>query len=744
VVSRDADNPDPAPGPAQPGSPTLRLVRGPKRPAAAPTPPPALSAAPDARSLLRAIRRRWLLAVSIGALAAVGVAGALLVLLPQKYVAIATVQITAFPDMYGPNAYKPDFQVKLKTLPKRFRSRDVLLKALDQDRVRNLGIIRQHPDILAVITWLEDNLVIETQNDNELVTVSLPGDAPEELVVLLDTLTASYLSIVNGKEQEDREQKTKKLEKVAADVQRKIDAKEIEKLALTGGKATGSNELAMIYGAKIGQLGQSRNVLASLYQDLTKARARVKAIQDGRKPLTREDIPEHALTQVIEQDTVVRARLAQLGDMYRLIAKMDINGMSRLDPSRRAIEGKMAGLHEQLAKYREHVAGDVMKSYQKKLDAELAKELRTVQADVPALIKLLENQEKDVKALEAETSRIGFTTAQYERLKRELDTLSTELKSVDQQLEGRKLDQQSDPRVTKGPDAIWQVKDGKRRSLMLTALPLLALVGGVALVGLLEFRARRIDSAEEVAVGLGMRVVGAVPPLSARGGQYLAGEETYDHNLIESIDALRTTLLRSAREEPTKVVMVTSAVSGEGKTTLASNLAVSLARAGRRTLLIDCDLRRPALHQLFEQTLQPGFSEVLLGEMELADAVRPTTTDDHLWLLPAGQWDREVIQELAREGVGQLFKKLEQEFDFVVVDSHPVLPATDSLLLGQHADAVLVSLLRNVSQAPRVYAAYQRLATLGIRVFGAVVNGMPGEGYTGGCHYRYSKESVAA
>src|SRR5262249_52675958 len=154
----------------------------------------------------------------------------------------------------------------------------------------------------------------------------------------------------------------------------------------------------------------------------------------------------------------------------------------------------------------------------------------------------------------------------------------------------------------------------------------------------------------------------------------------------------------------------------EGKTTLASNLALSLARAGRRTVLVDCDLRRPAAHQLFEQTLQPGFSEILLNEVELCEAVRPTTTDECLWLLPAGQWDREVIQELARDGLADIFDRLREEFDFVIVDSHPVLPATDALLIGQHVDAVLVSLLRDVSQSPRVYAACQRLATLSIRV----------------------------
>ncbi len=237
-----------------------------------------------------------------------------------------------------------------------------------------------------------------------------------------------------------------------------------------------------------------------------------------------------------------------------------------------------------------------------------------------------------------------------------------------------------------------------------------------------------------------------MPALSqASQKQFTGGEDQpYDHQLVESIDSIRTMLLRHAGAEGTQVVMVTSAAAGEGKTTLASNLALSLARAGRRTLLVDCDLRRPGLHQLFEQTLQPGFSETVLGEVDLPDAVRPTTTDENLYLLPAGQWDREVLQELARDSVRVVFERLRQEFDFVVVDSHPILPATDSLLIGQHADAVMVSVLQGVSQSPRVYAAQQRLATLGIRIFGAVVSGVSNETCASGTHYQYTAPPVAA
>src|SRR5262249_60175754 len=114
----------------------------------------------------------------------------------------------------------------------------------------------------------------------------------------------------------------------------------------------------------------------------------------------------------------------------------------------------------------------------------------------------------------------------------------------------------------------------------------------------------------------------------------------------------------------TRVVMVTSGTTGEGKTTLAGHLASSLARAGRKTLLIDGDLRSPSAHQLFELPMQPGFSEVLLGEVEMTDALQPTTLDG-LWLMAAGQWDREVLQALARDGLEGIFEKLQEEFDFL-------------------------------------------------------------------------------
>ena len=252
---------------------------------------------------------------------------------------------------------------------------------------------------------------------------------------------------------------------------------------------------------------------------------------------------------------------------------------------------------------------------------------------------------------------------------------------------------------------------------------LVALAAGCLGVGWWEFRRRRVRSPEEVSTGLGIRVVGAVPASADVEAIINAPpeEELDGHLVLESVDAIRTLVLNSARQDATRVLMVTSAEGGEGKTTLACHLASSLSRAGRRTLLIDGDLRQPAVHQFFKAPVQPGFSEVLLGEVDTVDAIL-ATNQDGLLVMPAGHWDREVIQSLARGEATGMLEKLKEEFDFIVVDSHPVLAATDSLSIGEAVDAVILSVLRNVSQTPRVYAAAQAAANLGIRVLGAVVN----------------------
>ena len=265
-------------------------------------------------------------------------------------------------------------------------------------------------------------------------------------------------------------------------------------------------------------------------------------------------------------------------------------------------------------------------------------------------------------------------------------------------------------------------------------------------ISLWEFRRQRVTSVDEVVQGLGIKMIGTVPALpSRRQLQMIRTNGAPDYNwqsiLTESVDTARTMLLHLARSESLKVVMVTSAMSGEGKTSLSSHLAASLTRSGRKTLLLDADLRKPSIHRLFGVHRSPGLCELLRSEIELAETIQ-TTPAPGLSLIPAGACDDFALQALAHGNFQRICEQLRAEYDFVVVDSAPVLPVADSLLVAHHVDAVVFSILQDVSHLPKVHAAHQRLQMLGIRMLGAVVSGTHVDSY--GPDYQYSRQAVNA
>jgi polysaccharide biosynthesis transport protein len=306
-------------------------------------------------------------------------------------------------------------------------------------------------------------------------------------------------------------------------------------------------------------------------------------------------------------------------------------------------------------------------------------------------------------------------------------------KRIGNELEILNVELQAPPRVRLIETAeLPRTKDEPNRLKKVGMAGLGTLAAVLGCVSLWEFRARRIDSVDEVVRGLGLRLVGALPARPEWNGLRGASEarvQQWESQMVESVDAARTALLHASAVESIRVVMVASAVGGEGKTSLACHLAASLARAGRRTLLVDGDLRRPAVHQMFDLPAGPGLSEVLRGEAGLDDVIRPVSATG-LGVIPAGRCDGKVVRALAREDLRALLGRLRQRYDFVVIDSAPVLPVADALLIGQHVDAVLFSILRGVSRVPTVYAAYERLSSLGIRQLGAVVTGAPCDLYS--------------
>jgi capsular exopolysaccharide synthesis family protein len=459
--------------------------------------------------------------------------------------------------------------------------------------------------------------------------------------------------------------------------------------------------------------------------------AREKAVE---KAVTEPTLSPAMLKEALEADLTGRQLLLRVNQLQDLVSEYQHSALRDDEPSLKKAQSMLEETKKNLEIRRVELRPDVMERLKQKNQNDNQATLAQIETEVALLMEQEKKIRGEVEALEKEADKVGTSSTELEMLRAEVQRDDKVATRVGDELDVLKIELRSPPRVTLNQESAIQKKDIKRFVLALILGPLVALVGVCLAVAWIEFRGRKIQGSDEVMRGLGMRVVGAVPalPYRVRSRPTAANQGAAGNSLLESIDGIRTVLLRDATVQETRIIMVTSAVSGEGKTTLASHLAGSLARSGRRTLLIDCDLRHPAVHQLFELPLSPGFSEAVLGEMHVVEVIRPTTIKG-LSVISAGQWDREVMQIMTREEVVGIFEKLKAEYDFIVMDSHPILAATDGLVIGQYADAVLLSLLRDVSQTPRVYAACQRLATLGIRVLGAVVNGTKRDDLLGSC-----------
>ncbi|MHB1423535.1 MAG: polysaccharide biosynthesis tyrosine autokinase [Gemmataceae bacterium] len=706
--------------------------------------PSALSASPDLSSFLQALKRRWISAVALGGMAAVAAALTAWFLLSPKYIAFGRIRVAFEPPKFhdNPNGNHGDFLTYLKTQAAQLMSRPVISAALKKDEIKALN--------LEMLTgkepaqFIEEEMKVEFQENQELVTVLMTSSDPKVSLAIVKGIIDSYMEEIVYAEQTERGNRVANMSKMltTASARLKSHQDRLEKLVKESGDMDPQMMLIRITQLQ-DRIREANSSRSSLRLQIKKDRADLASHVARMQSLKDAAISPAHVEAALKNDPMAQRLKAEIAKHQDIIDDFEQKTLGAPYVSHMAAKRSIRTAMEKYKKRHKEIEGELVSA----LDAVGSggrEELELVRVSKENAIKAMEQHfeelGKDMIDLNKELAKLKLSDHnEQDNLRKHIAVEESFVNEWELKLRREELELQAGSRVTKHQDAELQKKDMKKQLLGVIVSPIVALLGVCMGIAWLDVRQRRIRSAGEVSRGLGIRVVGAVPSVPNMEHHLMGptGEPDLEgHPALESIDALRTQLLRDADDEHTRVVMVTSATHGEGKTTVASHLASSLARAGRKTLLIDGDLRRPSAHQLFELPMHPGLSEVLLSEVELTDAVQATTLDG-LSFMAAGQWDREVLHALARDGVEGIFEKLEEEFDFIVIDSHPLLSATDSLLIGQRVDAVILSVLREVSQMPRVYAASQRLSTLGIRVLGAVVNGAdPEEALAATAHAR--------
>jgi capsular exopolysaccharide synthesis family protein len=283
------------------------------------------------------------------------------------------------------------------------------------------------------------------------------------------------------------------------------------------------------------------------------------------------------------------------------------------------------------------------------------------------------------------------------------------------------------------------------------------LVLAIALVFLFEVTDRKIHSSETLEKLSGLPTLATIPkaPDMAKGTDAMearkqVGFQTHLHPtspFAETYRHLRTNILLSKAAE-NRVFLVTSSVSGEGKTISSANLAIALAQLEKRVLLVDCDLRRPKLHKLFNLANKLGLVNLLVSS-EGPKGFGLATLVPNLYLLPSGPLPPNPAELVSSPRMAELVSQLRSSFDYIVIDSSPILAVTDACLLGRLADTVLFVAKASTTLREDYVRSMQLLKQNGIRPLGTIFNDFDyskGRRYYGyrygygryGRHYGYS------
>lgn len=255
---------------------------------------------------------------------------------------------------------------------------------------------------------------------------------------------------------------------------------------------------------------------------------------------------------------------------------------------------------------------------------------------------------------------------------------------------------------------------------------LIALCGGLFLgvTGALMMDAldNKINTVSDLESELGESVLGLLPKVSKTAGRALILDDPHSP-YVEALRAMRTGILLSQSEAPPKVILVTSSLASEGKSTTSINLAISLAQTNKKTLIVDTDLRRGTLRRSFRLHHSTGLSDLLAGQCD-APEIQAVESVPNLYVLVAGSKTPNPSELLGSSAMQHCIERWKSEYDFIVLDSAPVLPVTDTVTLNTLVDITVLLAFSGLTEKPQVARSYRMLRRDGKHFVGLVLNGL--------------------
>jgi len=719
----------------------------------------------SARVVARAIRRNWWQILLIWSLASAGLVTLIYLRVKPTFEAVAYVLIEPPSNsnpLLGVANLNGNVESQLETQALRMLTTDILGVALKDPKVAGLPRIVATLDAEALI---RKELRVEVKRGTHYILVAMSSQSSAEAVAIVNAVASAYeTSVANLASAESRKQ-TARLEKFLLEMNKQVENKktdlteaaqrldgpEAAEVQANPGNGNALEKLREQESITFEEFKVNAGYLQAVEMDLMDAEKRLDRFKIARRQA--QESVNVKLDKLVDEEVQANGEVNRLHEEYgRARDRYDrAKGIVRPgDISLRQVEKQMKTLKE---KYQAKVA-QLRPAIRQRLEATIAgggeREVREAEDRVAILqtrrdayekkmtkqkVEINKNRrllKKDSVAIELAQSDHNYTRDLRDKVKQQYDA-----KLIDVENEGNKV------YVTLA--AITIVPTTNARTKLMAAAPMGTLGVVLALFVLLEMGAGRVADPDDIRGRLNLGVIGVVPPLPTaeplRGAlPWGNGPERAKRRVeefVQSLDHLRVQLWAGRRAGSRhRVVLITSACVSEGKTTLSAQLAGRCANAGMSTLLIDADLRRPALAKLLEVPASPGLADVLAGEVDPEGAMTVIGNAGGFHLMPAGRRGQDPARLLETERLGELLARLRETFDMIIIDAPPVLPVPDALILGRHADGAVLAVRHDSSRYPLVERAKQKLASVGVPILGAVVNGVKGGSSYG--NYAYS------
>jgi capsular exopolysaccharide synthesis family protein len=343
-------------------------------------------------------------------------------------------------------------------------------------------------------------------------------------------------------------------------------------------------------------------------------------------------------------------------------------------------------------------------------------ELKNMAAAQGQLHQQLKNLAKEIKPLRgvpADAAQLSALVSQQVVLNEELAQLQ-----VSEAGNAAAVVLESPAQIPTSPSSPKPVEDG----LLGLAAGLILGIGAAFLRDNLDDALTSQEAAEHIGGAPVLAVVPMVPSWKRRDRPLVISMSNPTSPAAEAYRSLRTALQFARQENNLQTVVVTSPASEEGKTTTLANLGVAFAQARLRVVLVSCDLRRPRLGQFFGIDESIGLTSVILGHQRLEDVIQAAPGDGGLCVLGAGPLPPNPAELLGTQGAHEIFAALRGSFDLVLIDSPPVLPVTDGVVLSQMSDATLLVVAAGQTRRGELQRSVERLEQVNAPVVGLILN----------------------